>query len=365
MSTYTVANMSGSVGKTTTVVTAAVQLAASGLRVRVIDLDPQANATTWLGYPDIGGTTIADVLRLDATINDIERPARIIDYTEDGDLLFSDDPDALIDNLTIVPAARSTLDKLMVELPAVVGGVMRLRDALEAATSVDVTLIDSPGSNSALVTAALIASSVDEDGPEGSWGLITCTKPAGKESEGIQALLRELAIVKKTFRIDIPLLAIVPCAVPASGTVYQQQMEYLHHGDPLTPRVQNFSGFARSLLTGLNIPVHNTWGLRPATVEGTKQIVPLTAFRDLDSAGLLRDVTSVAADQRINIIQVLTNTHADRSVTIAMTIEVADLAQLHHILNRFEQIRDVYEARRVGGDNADLLAASGEMVGRN
>ena len=168
MSTYTVANMSGSVGKTTTVVTAAVQLAASGLRVRVIDLDPQANATTWLGYPDIGGTTIADVLRLDATINDIERPARIIDYTEDGDLLFSDDPSALIDNLTIVPAARSTLDKLMVELPAVVGGVMRLRDALEAATPVDVTLIDSPGSNSALVTAALIASSVDEEGPDGS-----------------------------------------------------------------------------------------------------------------------------------------------------------------------------------------------------
>ncbi|MFN8512550.1 MAG: bifunctional (p)ppGpp synthetase/guanosine-3',5'-bis(diphosphate) 3'-pyrophosphohydrolase [Thermomicrobiales bacterium] len=84
-----------------------------------------------------------------------------------------------------------------------------------------------------------------------------------------------------------------------------------------------------------------------------------------DRVGLLRDVTSVAADQRINIIQVLTNTHADRSVTIAMTIEVADLAQLHHILNRFEQIRDVYEARRVGGDNADLLAASGEMVGRN
>lgn len=243
MPTYTVANMSGSVGKTTTVVTAAVLLAASGLRVRVVDLDPQANASTWLGHPDISGTTIADVLRLNATIDDIERPARVIDYTDDGDLLLSDDADAVIENLTIVPAARSTLDKLMVELPAVVGGVMRLRDALEAAAPVDITLIDSPGSNSALVTTALIASSVEEHAPPGSWGLITCTKPAGKESEGIQALLRELVILKKTFRIDIPLLSIVPCAVPASGVVYQQQMEYLQEGfgERVTPAVRRSS----------------------------------------------------------------------------------------------------------------------------
>ena len=132
MPTYTVANMSGSVGKTTSVVTSAVLLAATGLRVRVIDLDPQANASTWLGYPDITGTTIADVLRLDATINDIERPARIIQgYTEDGEPVYGGAADGQIDNLTVVPAARSTLDKLMVELPAVTGGVMRLRDALE------------------------------------------------------------------------------------------------------------------------------------------------------------------------------------------------------------------------------------------
>lgn len=267
MPTYTVANMSGSVGKTTTVVTAAVQLAASGLRVRVIDLDPQANATTWLGYPNIVGTTIADVLRLDATIDDIERPARIIDYTEDGDLVFSDDADALIDNLTIVPAARSTLDRLMVELPAVNGGVMRLRDALEEAAPVDVTLIDSPGSNSALVTTALIASSVDEDGAAGSWGLITCTKPAGKESEGINDLLHELTVVKKTYRIDIPLLAIVPCAVPASGTVYRQQMEYLQEGfgDKVTPAVRRSSIVDEAYTNYRPVPLY---GYRAKDVNG-------------------------------------------------------------------------------------------------
>lgn len=267
MPTYTVANMSGSVGKTTTVVTTAVQLAASGLRVRVIDLDPQANATTWLGYPNIEGSTIANVLRLDATIDDIERPARIIDYTEDGDLVFSDDAEALIDNLTIVPAARSTLDRLMVELPAVNGGVMRLRDALESAAPVDVTLIDSPGSNSALVTTALIASSVDEEGPAGSWGLITCTKPAGKESEGINDLLHELTVVKKTYRINIPLLAIVPCAVPASGAVYRQQMEYLQEGfgKKVTPAVRRSSIVDEAYTNYRPVPLY---GYRAKDVNG-------------------------------------------------------------------------------------------------
>jgi chromosome partitioning protein len=266
MPTYTVANMSGSVGKTTTTVTIAVLLAASGLRVRVIDLDPQANASTWLGYPDIDGATITDVLRLQAAIDDIERPARVIeDFDDDGDPVYG--AGRLIDNLTIVPAARSSLDKLMVELPAVTGGVLRLRDALEAAAPVDVTLIDSPGSNSALVTTALIASSVEEDGPAGTWGLITCTKPAGKESEGIQALLRELAIVKKTFRIDIPLLAIVPCAVPASGTVYREQMEYLQEGfgDKVTPAVRRSSIVDEAYTNYLPVPLY---GYRAKDVTG-------------------------------------------------------------------------------------------------
>ena len=260
MPTYTVANMSGSVGKTTSVVTSAVLLAATGLRVRVIDLDPQANASTWLGYPNITGATIADVLRLEATINDIERPARVIQgYSEEGEPVYDGAAaGGRIDNLTVVPAARSTLDKLMVELPAVTGGVMRLRDALEAATPVDITFIDSPGSNSALVLSALIATSIEEDGPAGTWGLITCTKPAGKESEGIQVLLHELTAIKKTYRIDIPLLAIIPCAVPAQGGVYREQMEYLldGFGDRVTPAVRRASIVDEAYTNYLPVPLY-------------------------------------------------------------------------------------------------------------
>ena len=73
----------------------------------------------------------------------------------------------------------------------------------------------------------------------------------------------------------------------------QRQVEYLHHGDPLVPRQQRFGQYTRSLIRQLGVPVHNVWGLRPAVVRGTKEIAPLTAFRDLDKRGLLRNVPTL------------------------------------------------------------------------
>jgi hypothetical protein len=73
----------------------------------------------------------------------------------------------------------------------------------------------------------------------------------------------------------------------------QRQMEYLHHGDPLVPRQQRFGQYTRSLMKGLDVPVHNTYGLRPALDKGTNEIAPLTAFRDLDSLGLLKNVPTL------------------------------------------------------------------------
>ncbi|OMC22358.1 hypothetical protein [Mycobacterium colombiense] len=73
----------------------------------------------------------------------------------------------------------------------------------------------------------------------------------------------------------------------------QRQVEYLHHGDPLVPRQQRFTAYTRSLMHALGVPVHNTWGLRPALVEETGEIAPLTGFRDLDAPGLLNNVTTL------------------------------------------------------------------------
>ena len=73
----------------------------------------------------------------------------------------------------------------------------------------------------------------------------------------------------------------------------QRQVEYEHHGDRLVPRQQRFGQYTRSLMKALDVPVHNTWGLRPAVINGTEEIAPLNGFRDLDGARLLDDVTTL------------------------------------------------------------------------
>jgi hypothetical protein len=108
-----------------------------------------------------------------------------------------------------------------------------------------------------------------------------------------EAAPEEIAAIRKWLERKGTCLLLGPHHdVGFTSDMKQRQMEYLHHGDPLVPRQQRFSQYTRSLMKALDVPVINKFGLRPALAKGSKEIAPLTTFRDMDKLGLLNGVST-------------------------------------------------------------------------
>ena len=135
---YAVANQKGGVGKTTTAVNLSACLAEAGERVLLIDLDPQANATSGLGMRANGASTheLLDGVPL----------TRLAKRTA-------------VDNLDVV-MAKSDLAAAAVELSSRQGGERYLAEALAGELEAySYVLLDCPPSFGPLTVNALAAAS--------------------------------------------------------------------------------------------------------------------------------------------------------------------------------------------------------------
>ena len=98
--------------------------------------------------------------------------------------------------------------------------------------------------------------------------------------------------------------------------------------------------------------VQVSWG------NQSKQSYPVSIRLDAwDRVGLLRDVTTLVADEKVNMLTVLTNVHEDRTVTVMMTVEVEGVKQLSRVLQKLEAIRDVFDVRRDASVPAEAAPA--------
>jgi chromosome partitioning protein len=133
------ANQKGGVGKTTTGINLAAGLAFQGVRVLLVDLDPQGNATSGLGIDRPSIThSIYDVLLKDFPMEDAVEPTSVKD-------------------LFVVPATID-LAGAEIELVPVFSRERRLANALKAVEGeYDVVLVDCPPSLGLLTVNALAA----------------------------------------------------------------------------------------------------------------------------------------------------------------------------------------------------------------
>ena len=131
-----IANQKGGVGKTTTTVNLSAALVSLGKQVLVVDCDPQAHATTSLGFKLTDhNKTLHELIKHDASLDDtiIKRG-----------------------NLSIVPSSIG-LSSAEIELSSMPGREFLLKEALGDKDNYDFVFIDCPPSLGLLTLNALVA----------------------------------------------------------------------------------------------------------------------------------------------------------------------------------------------------------------
>ncbi|WP_341728696.1 ParA family protein [Brooklawnia sp.] len=203
--TIVIVNQKGGVGKTTTAVNVASALARGGLKVLMMDLDPQGNASTALGInhqPGIAGTY--EVLLQHAKIADVQQPS----------------PES--ENLVVVPATID-LAGAEIELVPQVAREQRLRKAVSAHladSAVDYVIFDCPPSLGLLTLNALVAANE----------ILMPIQCEYYALEGVGHLLRTIDLVKDELNPELEigtvLLTMFDARTKLSAQVGEQVRQY-------------------------------------------------------------------------------------------------------------------------------------------
>jgi len=81
-----------------------------------------------------------------------------------------------------------------------------------------------------------------------------------------------------------------------------------------------------------------------------------------DRVGLVRDISVVVAEEKVNIVAINLTNHDDGTISVFLTVEMKGLAQLSRLLSKIEGVRDTTSVARVEGETTVKASPHPESV---
>ena len=247
-----ITNQKGGVGKTTTAINIAYYLAKGGKKTLLVDLDPQGNATSGLGFEKakIEKSTI-ELIAGQIPLSEIARPTTH-------------------KYLSIVPTT-SHLANTEVELAGSDKKFVRLRNGLKESSAYDYIIIDSPPSLSLLTVNALIAADY----------VLLPVQAEFYALEGLGQLLETMKLVRKGLNPTLELLGVLVTMFDSRTTLSNQvHQEIQKHfpGKVFKTTIPRNIRLAEAPSHGLPIGAYERWSKGARTYKAaTKEVIERTS----------------------------------------------------------------------------------------